>query len=321
MSRDRAPTFVGITTYFAPGGSAIRLENFRRFREHSRRQGLHLVAVELAFGEEPFVLRPGEDGEALVQRRSTSVLWQKERLLNLALEHLPASCRAVGWLDADVLFEDDTWIARAEAALERWVILQPFRAVVRLPRDTPPGALPGHEVGRRIRRGTETGTYVEPLCKTLRGLLPTFRGTVGYAWCARRSLLDTAGFYDRCIVGGGDRELAVAFAYPPGKAPRRNLKIHHPALRAHLIPWQRRVHAEVRGRFGHLDGVVHHLWHGDQEGRRYADRQRILEQHDFDPERDLTLDAQGCWAWTGRNPSLELAVRDYFAGRATAASA
>lgn len=315
MRPSSSPTFVGITTYFAPGGSARRLENYRRFRERSRRQGLHLITAELAFGEEPFVLCPGEDAELLVQRRSTSVLWQKERLLNVALEHLPASCRAVCWADADVIFEDDDWIAGAERALERQVILQPFRAIVRLPRGASPEDHPGREVGRSIRRGAETGTYVESLCKTLRGLVPTFRGTAGYVWCARRSLLDAAGFYDRCIVGGGDRELAVAFAFPPGRAPRRNLKIHHPRLRAHVLPWERRVWAEVGGRFGHLEGVIHHLWHGDQEGRRYGDRQKLLELHDFDPELDLALDAQGCWAWTGHNPALERAVAEYLAGR------
>eukprot|EP00959_Pyramimonas_sp_CCMP1952_P145771 3051963-Pyramimonas_sp.AAC.1 len=57
-------------------------------------QGLPLVVVELAFGTAPFQLKPTEDAELLIQRRTDpqNVLWQKERMLNLALEKLTPNC-------------------------------------------------------------------------------------------------------------------------------------------------------------------------------------------------------------------------------------
>jgi hypothetical protein len=43
-------------------------------------------------------------------------------------------------------------------------------------------------------------------------LLDTLEGTCanGLAWAARRELLDQHGFFDACIIGGGDRAMASA---------------------------------------------------------------------------------------------------------------
>ena len=73
-----------ITCYFNPVGYRRWLENCRTFRQHLK---VPLVAVELSFGEE-FELAAG-DAHILVQLRSSSVLWQKERLLDVALRSLP----------------------------------------------------------------------------------------------------------------------------------------------------------------------------------------------------------------------------------------
>ena len=58
-------------------------------------QGLQLLCVELVFGDattSPFQLN-ASDCEILIQRRTGAgnTLWQKERLLNIALENLPNS--------------------------------------------------------------------------------------------------------------------------------------------------------------------------------------------------------------------------------------
>ena len=79
-----------ITSYFNPAGYRRRLANFRAFRA---RLSVPLVAVELAYGPE-FELKAG-DADILVQIRGRDVMWQKERLLNLALRSLPDSCANV----------------------------------------------------------------------------------------------------------------------------------------------------------------------------------------------------------------------------------
>src|SRR4051812_27505421 len=93
-----------ITSYFNPMGYRRRLANYKLF--HAR-LNVPLVAVELAYGPD-FELNAG-DADVLVQLRSQDVLWQKERLLNLAMRSLPSGCRYVVWLDCDIIFEADDW--------------------------------------------------------------------------------------------------------------------------------------------------------------------------------------------------------------------
>jgi hypothetical protein len=69
-----------ITSYFNPMSYQRRRANYRLFRE---RLNVPLVTVELAYGRD-FELSDG-DADILVQLRARDILWQKERLLNLAL--------------------------------------------------------------------------------------------------------------------------------------------------------------------------------------------------------------------------------------------
>ena len=125
-----------ITSYFNPVGYRRRLANYRVFRE---RLTVPLVAVELAYGP-AFELRE-RDADILVQLRGGDVMWQKERLLNVALAALPSTCRKVTWLDCDVIFEADDWPERVNRLLDSFKLVQPFRQVHYLPRDWLPGEI------------------------------------------------------------------------------------------------------------------------------------------------------------------------------------
>ncbi len=88
-----------------------------------------------------------------------------------------------------------------------------------------------------------------------------------------------------------------------------------PALRGQVDDWMRSFHEDVRGHVGYLPGTVAHLWHGERDNRRYAERLRILTRFEFDPQTDLRLSTEGLWEWTGRKPELEHSVREYFRSR------
>ena len=102
-----------ITSYFNPAGFQNHLAKYRVFRDHL---SVPLITVELSFNGD-FALDK-TDADYLVQISGGAVIWQKERLLNLALEHLPADCDAVAWIDCDVLFDDAGWVADAERELQ-----------------------------------------------------------------------------------------------------------------------------------------------------------------------------------------------------------
>ena len=118
-------SFWGLTTYFNPAKYGNKIENYRKFREDSKRQGLNLLCVELAFNNEPFELTKN-DADVLVQVRSNSIMWQKERLLNIGLKHLPKDCDKVAWIDCDIIFKNEYWIEETCKLLEKYIVINYF---------------------------------------------------------------------------------------------------------------------------------------------------------------------------------------------------
>ena len=123
-----------ITSYFNPIGYRRRPANYRLFRE---RLNVPLVTVELAYGPD-FELTQS-DADILVQLRGEDVLWQKERLLNVALRHLPSTCRKLAFVDCDVVFELEDLGERVGDLLDRFMLVQMFSRVHCMRRDWTPG--------------------------------------------------------------------------------------------------------------------------------------------------------------------------------------
>ena len=305
----RAPLWA-ITTYFNPAGYRRRRQNYQLFRE---RLALPLVTVELSF-QEGFELRPG-DADILVQIRGGNIMWQKERLLNIAAEKVPAECRKIAWVDSDVLFADDGWPERANEALEEVLLLHLFQECSDLPRDARPeewgGDGPGVPAPSMVYRMIAEGIAPEDLL--LRHPRVRRTATNGLAWASRREVLDAHGFYDACILGSGDRAILSAAI---GKFDCCTRGLQMSARRAaHYLAWAQPYFETVRGRIGYLPGRVLHLWHGEIKDRRYGDRDRDLAALDFDPFDDIALDPGGAWRWSSDKPDLHAFIKSYFASR------
>jgi hypothetical protein len=97
---------IAITTYFNPCRYQTRRQNYDLFMASLRKTGVTCLTVECAFPGQAFEL-PRSAG--VIQMRAETLLWQKERLLNLAASWLPKSCRYVAWLDCDIVFENKNW--------------------------------------------------------------------------------------------------------------------------------------------------------------------------------------------------------------------
>lgn len=303
-----------ITTYFNPARYRSRRENYRIFREGLRSQGVPLLTVEWAPGDADHELK-SHDAEHLLQFRSDDVLWHKERLLNLAVAALPETCQAIAWIDADVTFEDPDWAENALQMLQTHAVIQPFSKVIRLPQGATPPEYPGSRIGWRIRQGHRNGTWTPSFCSLWNNPARTLEGTTGYVWAARREFISDVGLYDRCIVGGADRILALAFAMPWRNIPASAQRIRHAPLIEDIRPWHETVFDRVQGNLGFLAGVIHHHWHGESEHRQYVDRHAVLEQFQYDPRRDVGLDSQGLLTWTSDKPALHAGVRAYLSSR------
>jgi len=299
-----------ITSYFNPVGYQRRLANYRVFRQHL---AVPLVTVELSF-DGSFQLQP-EDAEILVQLERGAVLWQKERLLNVALKSLPASCDKVAWVDCDVVFANKEWAERASAALDQFPLVHLFHERHEVPKDSAPDQLGSWETYRTshsaVYQIVAGKTTLEEL--SIPGGLLTRRSTNGLAWASRRDVLEEHGLYDAFIVGGGDRAMLCAAL---GEFNRLALARDLNARRTeHYLAWATSYFDRIRAGVGYIPGNVLHLWHGDLTDRRQRERHHQLAQFDFDPFTDIAVAASGAWRWNSGKRDLHAFVQRYFESR------
>jgi hypothetical protein len=300
----------GITSYFNPSGYRRRLTNYHAFRGRLK---IPLIAVELCLGDD-FELRP-RDADRLVQIRGGAVLWQKERLLNLALKSLPRECSKVVWIDCDTIVEAEDWPWRVSAALDDCRLVQPFARICHLKADAcgneglvDKSAFSEPSIAYAIRRGQIAGPSLDWTIRRDEGTL-----SKGSIWAARRELLDSHGFFDACIVGGADKAITYA-AY----GCHDDVARHHAMneyQREYYLAWAKPFFRDIQGDVTYVDGDVFHLWHGSMSDRRYRDRHEGIRPFHFDPSRDIAVADNGAWQWNSDKPLLHQYVKEYFAQR------
>lgn len=298
-----------ITTYFNPMGYANRLANYRTFRS---RLAVPLLTVEWSWEAGPGFQLTDADADVLIQVRGPDLLWQKERLLNLAVAALPDACTGVAWLDCDVVFPDASWSTRALDMLNEYAMIHLFERAY----DLPAGATPD-ECGRTAAKcqtsmiqAEGVGSDVELLA---RRDIRRMGFVSGFAWAARAELLRRYGYYDACVMGSGNRAIYSAAL---GRFDDAICYIRMgPAWAGHYRAWAEPYYDAVRGRVGCLPGELYHLWHGDIARRRHAGRHHDFECFAFDPCADLSLHESGCWRWNTPTQALHELTRSYFASR------
>jgi 8-oxo-dGTP pyrophosphatase MutT (NUDIX family) len=295
-----------ITCYFNPCRYQTKRANYDAFVAGMAAVGANLLTVELAFGDEPFEL---PESDTVLRLRGGGVMWQKERLLNIAAATLPESCRKIAWLDNDVLFENPHWLEQTSQALDRYVVVQPFDQVTRLPR--------GHKAfaGSGERYGSYASVFARAP-KTARSAEFFEHGHTGFAWAARREVFEEIGLYDACLTCSGDHLMSHGFAGgligTPCTARMLGTQVEY---RRHFFTWAVKARDLVAGRMGVVPGHLLHLWHGDLVNRRYAELNEEFMTFDFDPDRHLRYDENGLWEWADAPPRMRQWASDLFALR------
>lgn len=284
-----------LTSYFNVCGYQSTFQNYLRFAEALEGHGVPLFTAELAFDETPFTLPRHPNRHRF---RTRHVLWHKERLLNLLLKRLPPEFDRIAWVDADILFQNPNWPEAAIRALDHVPVVQLFEEVVLLDREGVPAK-------------TAEG-LVHSLHSRQHGALDFSHGHPGFAWAARRGLLEAHGLFDASICGGGDSLMACAMF---GSWQYPMLSHYTSALRRRFAEWGRPFWESVQGRVAAVPGTIHHLWHGERTNRKYVERLGWLRDARFDPALHLQMDEQGLWSWTAGAGVLREQLRRYFFDR------
>jgi hypothetical protein len=244
----------------------------------------------------------------VIQVRSGTLVWQKERLLNLAASWLPKNIQYVAWLDCDIVFDNPRWVKDLKKVLRRHAVAQVFETCVRLDRDGAEGDKP--DVSESF------ASVMSKRPELLNAGRYDVHGHTGYGWAMRREIFDDVGLYEHAISGSADHFMAHAIYGDCNFCVMNALK-HDRRQINHLKNWSARFHRRVQGSFGVVPGRIRHLWHGDLNDRRYFLRMHEITDLGYDPFTDLHIEPGSPieWAVGIDKPGLKAYFARYFASR------
>lgn len=267
-----------------------------------------LVAHNLATTARQHLSR--SDNVRVLDVPSAARVWQKERFLNLALSSLPAEARYMVWIDADIVFADDSWQTELRRALETHTLVQVFSAVADLYLDGAPDSPAKDEKQSTVRafhNGTLDATYF-----ARSGVSQSLGCAPGFAWAARVETMTAVRFPDFLILGSGDKALlAAALGHHEAYCRALSLNEH---LGRQYVTWGRVAFESIRGSVAYVNHTIYHILQGDYRNRRYSNRYQLLADDEFTIKHYLDHNAHGAWQWKHDN---EYAARlvDYFEQR------
>jgi hypothetical protein len=298
-----------ITTYFNPVRYKRRLSNYRIFR---RNLHVPLVTVELSFDGQ-FELSK-DDADVLIQLSGGAILWQKERLLNIAIRSVPIDVKNIAWLDCDILFGRKDWAEEAERRLdERCNVIQLFATAINLDAEDTGEALRNYESLPAVPG--LVALYDKDNILPLDRLAVSTQGSLTYnpglAWAGRKEIFAKHGFYDLAIIGAGDLYMANAMFGTMDSLAR--LHSLNRSRRESYLKWAAPFHEAVANKVGYVSGEIYHLWHGETKNRNYKHRFKILA--DFDPQVDVYIGDNGALHWTKPGAPLADQLTAHFLNR------
>ena len=279
-----------------------------------KKQGVNLLTIELAFGDAPYQIPSSEN---VARLRTESVMWQKERMINYALDILPSSCEYISWLDGDVLFKENDWVNMAINKLEKeqCKLIQLYERAWYMPK------------GQLLIKPGNKGYWIVPCIisqyvKNKNWLSRRLRQELGFsqpgfAWAANRKWLkDVGGIFDRGVVGSGD----VHFI--DGCLGSWELHKHSPSIYYEAGAYQYagylyeyfKMMSNKQPKVDFIPTNLYHLHHGELKNRKYQERKYILCKNDFDPIRDIKL-VNNVYEWITDKPELHDAIKQYFVDR------
>ena len=297
-----------LTVYYNPCGYISRRSTYDIFIKTMRQSGINVLTIECAFENDQFELPPSPD---VIQIRSASLLWQKERLINIGAAYLPESCRYVAWVDCDIVFENPHWAPETCALLaDSCTIVQLWETCVRL------------HAGNRVSTEPDRVTSFAAITTADRSTLDCGRydkhGHTGYAWAMRRELFDTVGLYEHAVSGSADHFMSHAIYGQYGFCIENALK-HDPWQIQHFTWWADRFFALAQGKLGTVHGEILHLWHGNLDRRNYFGRMWKITEFGFNPDIDLLSLPGRPLEWhpdvAKNKPQLVDYFAEYFASR------
>ena len=262
-----------ISCFYNSENSNYRLKAFDTF--YNTIKHLNHKIIECVIGDGKPQLSSYND-PAIEVIHTQNTLWHKEALLNKIIAGLPKEIKYVFWVDADVIFTNLDWLVEGVQVLQKENIVQPFEYCVHLKQDVD---APTYSDAKAI--GTSNPNAISE--NVWRSFAANFaeksmyydsdnynaHGHVGFAWGARKEILQAVPLYDKALIGSGDHIIAHAAAG----------QINHSCIIkgfadniGEVNEWSGRFSYIINNRLGYVKGNLYHIWHGDLKDRQYLKR-------------------------------------------------
>ena len=295
-----------LSVLYSPGRFVRPVLNLLLVQNRLAALDVPLFLLEVALGDDQHVLPPGPRTLLL---RSSSCLFQKERLMNVLEATVPATFTKVLFLDGDVLLANSQpggahWYDALSSLLDSHDVVQPFDLAGHLD-------LSFRRVSRvkcSVLHAHHNASLDSQIYKL--GLLHT-----GLAWAFRRDWLRVqGGLFDAAIHGGGDSVNAGALGQYHVCMPLSNGSLDQACLRGAnriLVPaYTRLFKAYVAKVAAHPPRITYaptllalDLWHGSKRKRQYTGRMDhfagVVDVGDL-----LKLDKQGIYEFRKKKAAM-----------------
>lgn len=273
---------------------------------------VRITVVECQFGDRPYDLTDLESDPrvTLVKVKASTLVWNKESLLNIGISRLPHDAKYIATFDADILFRKAGWAADCINTLHLYPVAQPWNTAYDLgPNDE---HLAAHKSFCSI---FHAGLPVAPTGKNFwsfdKG--PYDYPHSGYAWIWTREILDRiGGLFELGGMGSGDHHMALGLA---GKADWSLPALCSQEYKDCVKRWEARALVHVNGKIGYMVHTIEHLFHGTKAKRGYTSRWDMFHEHDFNPHTDLKKNSYGVIEFSGQKPDLEREFDNYLRRR------
>lgn len=262
-----------IACYFNPQNNPYRLKAFNEF--YNSIKHLNHQIVECVIGDAKMQL---PDNDNISHIKTENLLWHKETLLNLIVKRLDPKYKYIFWVDADVIFTNKNWLVDSVKSLQTNNIVQPFEYCIHLDQDQ---MEPDFDVTHEYEHVSDPKTRHPKMWRSFSANHADTYGTlscnsnydkhghVGFAWGARREVLDAVPLYDRALVGGADHIIAHAAA---GHFDHSCIQKSFTENLDEINAWSKQFYNVVKGKIGYAKGDLYHIWHGDISKRQYLKR-------------------------------------------------
>ena len=304
-----------VTCIYNPIRWDTRIRHARRFLAQMVNAGVKVTLVECAMGQRAHELSD-VPGIEFIPVRADTMAWNKENLLNIALQRSAIRTPYIAWIDADIEFRNPTWAIETVHALQQYKVVQPWGEAIDLGPRGEPMFVKGFHVQtsfgkvwhhRREIKATPANTQHPQYSVGWAYPHP------GYAWAIRRDTLNQlGGFIEASGLGAGDHQMAMAFIGRVEDSLHGQTNQHYQAM---IRGWAERAAAIVQADVSYVEGTVEHWFHGEKAKRKYQERWDILVEENFNPLTDIRKNLDGVIELSGNKPRLRHKFDWYFRQR------